>query len=60
MIVSKRFLNLPNLLILIKQGSLSPPVNLAFANFYELHIVVATKLNLLFLLSGPEGLSSLI
>ena len=42
-IVAKGFCKLPNLFILIKQKSLSPPRNLALATSGELLIVVPNK-----------------
>ena len=36
--VAKGFLNEPNLLLLIKQGSISPPRNMVFVTFGELEI----------------------
>ena len=48
--VSKEFLKLPNLHMLIKQKSLSLPRNLALGTFGELLTVFSTKVNLLYFL----------
>ena len=49
-IVTKEFLKLSDMFMLIKQKSLSPPRKLAPAPFYKLLIAFFTKVNLLFLL----------
>ena len=50
-VVAEVFLKLPNLLMLIKQESLSPPMNLVLATFDGLEIVFPVKVSLLFLLN---------
>ena len=49
-IITKGFLMLPDLHIVLKQKSLSLPRNLALGTFGELLIVFSTKVNLLYLI----------
>ena len=49
-IVSKEFLKLPNLHMLLRQTTPSLPRNLALGTFGELPIVISTKVSLLYLL----------
>ena len=49
-IVSKEFLKLPNLHMLLKQTTPSLPRNLALGTFGEMPIVISTKVSLLYLL----------
>ena len=46
---AKEFLNLPNLIMLIDQGSLLPPENQAVVSFGKLQILLSEKINLPFL-----------
>ena len=49
-ILAKGFLKLLNLLILMKQESLFPPINLTYVTFDEWLILFLTELNLLYFL----------
>lgn len=53
---AKEFLNLPNLIMLIDQGSLLPPENQAVVSFGKLQILLSEKINLPFLGSAFNGL----